>query len=46
MMAVGSDVQPIGIGAQAPREERFETQSSVLSDQSSGKARFSSVDRR
>ena len=46
MMAVGGHVQPVRIGAEAPREKRLETQSDVLSDQSSGKARFSSVDRR
>ncbi len=46
MMAVRGDVQPLGIGAEAAREERLETQSSVLSDQSSGNARFSSVERR
>jgi hypothetical protein len=43
---VSGDVQPIGIGGQASGEERLETQSWVLSDHNSGKARFSSVERR
>ena len=46
MMAVSGDVQPIGIGGQASGEERLEAQSWVLNDHNSGKARFSSVERR
>ena len=46
MMAVRGHVQPRRVGHQAAREERLEAQSAVLKDQSSGKARFSSVDRR
>ena len=46
VMAVGREVQPVGIGAEASREQLFETQRSVLSAHSSGKTRFSSVARR
>src|SRR6185369_4827374 len=46
MMAVRSEVQPSGIGAEAPREQSLEAQRSVLRAQSSGKTRLSSVARR
>ena len=50
VMAVRGEVQPLGIGAEAPAEQRFEAQAEtsklVLSDHSSGKIRLSSVERR
>ena len=46
VVAVRREVEPVGRGGQALREERFETQSSVLSDQCSGKARVVRVEAR
>ena len=46
VMAVRGEVQPVGIGDEAAREQRLETQRSVLSDHSSGNTRFSRVARR
>jgi hypothetical protein len=46
MVAVRRHVQPPGIGGEAAREQRLEAQRAVLSDHNSGKARFSSVERR
>ena len=46
MMAVGSEMEPVRIGAEAAAEQPFEAQRSVLIAHSSGKTRFSSVARR
>src|SRR4051794_16091941 len=46
MMAVRREMQPFGIGRQAAAEQRLEAQRAVLKDHSSGKMRFSSVERR
>ena len=46
MMAVRGEMKPVGRGGEALRKERLEAQSSVLSDQSSGKARLVRVEAR
>ena len=46
VMAMGREMQPLRIRAEAPAEQVLEAQRCVLSAQSSGKTRLSSVDRR
>ena len=46
VMAVRGEVQPVGVGSEAPAEQRLEAQRAVLSDHNSGKTRFSRVARR
>jgi hypothetical protein len=46
MMAVRGEMQPVGIGREAPTEQILEAQRSVLSAHSSGNIRLSRVERR
>ena len=46
MVAVRGEMEPLGVGLDAPREQILEAQRSVLSAHNSGKIRLSSVERR